>query len=213
MTTCLLSRMTRKPAFSKARTAWRCEMPGILPKLDGDLDLANEIGFLEQLLRHLQVLPDRVFDVRESLVFRLALRYTAGEPRYPDAVPLLGLAQCDLELHRSKDSPPGDSRLHRVLQRSCLRGSQVRTLLRVARRPSIPETRAAHRLRYHPPMPQSPITVATWNVNGIRAREAQFLEWVGRDRPDVICLQEIKASPDKISETVCNLSGYWCYWH
>jgi exodeoxyribonuclease-3 len=57
------------------------------------------------------------------------------------------------------------------------------------------------------------ITVATWNVNGIRAREAQFLEWVGRDRPDVICLQEIKASPDKLSETVCNLEGYWCYWH
>jgi exodeoxyribonuclease-3 len=58
-----------------------------------------------------------------------------------------------------------------------------------------------------------PITVATWNVNGIRAREAQFLEWVGRDRPDVICLQEIKASPDKLSETVCSLEGYWCYWH
>jgi exodeoxyribonuclease-3 len=57
------------------------------------------------------------------------------------------------------------------------------------------------------------ITVATWNVNGIRAREAQFLEWVGRDRPDVICLQEIKASPDKLSETVCSLEGYWCYWH
>ena len=58
-----------------------------------------------------------------------------------------------------------------------------------------------------------PITVATWNVNGIRAREAQFLEWVRNDRPDVICLQEIKASPDKLSETVCNLEGYWCYWH
>ena len=62
-------------------------------------------------------------------------------------------------------------------------------------------------------MSPSSITVATWNVNGIRAREAQFLEWVGRDRPDVICLQEIKASPDKLSETVCNLEGYWCYWH
>jgi exodeoxyribonuclease-3 len=62
-------------------------------------------------------------------------------------------------------------------------------------------------------MSQAPITVATWNVNGIRAREAQFLEWVRRDRPDVICLQEIKASPDKLSETVCSLEGYWCYWH
>ncbi|HEX7180218.1 MAG TPA: exodeoxyribonuclease III [Thermoanaerobaculia bacterium] len=58
-----------------------------------------------------------------------------------------------------------------------------------------------------------PITVATWNVNGIRARQEQFLEWVGRDRPDVICLQEIKASPAQLAETLCNLEGYWCFWH
>ncbi len=62
-------------------------------------------------------------------------------------------------------------------------------------------------------MSSTAITVATWNVNGIRAREAQFLEWVGRDRPDVVCLQEIKASPDKISEACSNLEGYWSYWH
>jgi exodeoxyribonuclease-3 len=58
-----------------------------------------------------------------------------------------------------------------------------------------------------------PLTVATWNVNGIRARAAQFLEWVGRDRPDVICLQEIKAAPEQIDATICNLDGYWCHWH
>ncbi|HVF61931.1 MAG TPA: exodeoxyribonuclease III [Thermoanaerobaculia bacterium] len=58
-----------------------------------------------------------------------------------------------------------------------------------------------------------PLTVATWNVNGIRARAAQFLEWVGRDRPDVVCLQEIKAAPAQLDATICNLDGYWCYWH
>jgi exodeoxyribonuclease-3 len=58
-----------------------------------------------------------------------------------------------------------------------------------------------------------PITFATWNVNGIRARSEQFLAWVERDRPDVVCLQEIKASPDKLAEPLCNLGGYWCYWH
>ncbi|MBW8879120.1 MAG: exodeoxyribonuclease III [Acidobacteria bacterium] len=57
------------------------------------------------------------------------------------------------------------------------------------------------------------LTVATWNVNGIRARQEQFLEWMGRDQPDVVCLQEIKAKPDQLPETVCNLDGYWCYWH
>jgi exodeoxyribonuclease-3 len=57
------------------------------------------------------------------------------------------------------------------------------------------------------------LTVATWNVNGIRARQEQFLEWLGRDRPDAVCLQEIKASPTQLPETICNLDGYWCYWH
>ncbi|HEX2165232.1 MAG TPA: exodeoxyribonuclease III [Thermoanaerobaculia bacterium] len=57
------------------------------------------------------------------------------------------------------------------------------------------------------------LTVATWNVNGIRAREEQFLDWLDRDRPDVVCLQEIKASPEKLSERLCELAGYRCYWH
>jgi len=55
--------------------------------------------------------------------------------------------------------------------------------------------------------------IATWNVNGIRARAAQTLEWVQRDRPDVICLQEIKARPEQVPESLGNLDGYWCYWH
>lgn len=55
--------------------------------------------------------------------------------------------------------------------------------------------------------------VTTWNVNGIRAREAQVLEWVERERPDVVCLQEIKASPEHVPPSLCALEGYWCYWH
>ena len=35
--------------------------------------------------------------------------------------------------------------------------------------------------------------VATWNVNGIRARASQIQEWLDRERPDVVCLQELKA--------------------
>ncbi len=31
--------------------------------------------------------------------------------------------------------------------------------------------------------------IATWNVNGIRARGAQVEEWLERERPDVVCLQ------------------------
>ena len=40
--------------------------------------------------------------------------------------------------------------------------------------------------------------IATWN--GIRARAAQFCEWLERERPDVVCLQELKAEPGQIPE-------------
>src|SRR5919112_912361 len=59
----------------------------------------------------------------------------------------------------------------------------------------------------------SPMRICTWNVNGIRAREQQVLEWLERERPDVLCLQEIKAPPDKVPASLCGLEGYWCYWH
>ena len=55
--------------------------------------------------------------------------------------------------------------------------------------------------------------IATWNVNGIRARESQFLEWIARDRPEVICLQEIKARGDQLSLALGTLSEYHSYWH
>ena len=54
--------------------------------------------------------------------------------------------------------------------------------------------------------------IATWNVNGIRARNTQFIEWAAREQPDVICLQEIKAAIPQVPES-CNIEGYTCYWH
>ena len=54
--------------------------------------------------------------------------------------------------------------------------------------------------------------VATWNVNGIRAREAQLCDWLERDQPDVVCLQEIKARPDQVPER-CKLADYHVLWH
>ena len=55
--------------------------------------------------------------------------------------------------------------------------------------------------------------IATWNVNGIRARQAQLQEWLEREQPDVVCLQEIKASSDQLPVWLCEIEGYWCYWH
>jgi exodeoxyribonuclease III len=57
------------------------------------------------------------------------------------------------------------------------------------------------------------VKIATWNVNGIRAREQQALEWINRDKPDVICFQEIKATREQVPASLCEMAGYWCYWH
>src|SRR5256886_4886889 len=56
------------------------------------------------------------------------------------------------------------------------------------------------------------MNVATWNVNGIRARASQVREWLGRERPDVVCLQELKAEPAQIPEE-CRLAEDHAYWH
>ncbi|MGE3841480.1 MAG: exodeoxyribonuclease III [Vicinamibacterales bacterium] len=55
--------------------------------------------------------------------------------------------------------------------------------------------------------------IATWNVNGLRAREAQLVNWLESERPDIVCLQEIKASRDQIPPMLQEAAGYWCHWH
>ena len=55
--------------------------------------------------------------------------------------------------------------------------------------------------------------IGTWNVNGIRKRLGEVNDWIAAERPDVVCLQEIKASPDQIPVVLCEMEGYWCYWH
>ncbi len=54
--------------------------------------------------------------------------------------------------------------------------------------------------------------IATWNVNGIRARASQLCEWLERDRPDVVCLQELKAEAAQVPPQ-CKLDEYHAYWH
>jgi exodeoxyribonuclease III len=57
------------------------------------------------------------------------------------------------------------------------------------------------------------LKLGTWNVNGIRARLDQVQDWILKEQPDLLCLQEIKASPDQIPMFLCELEDYWCYWH
>lgn len=52
-------------------------------------------------------------------------------------------------------------------------------------------------------------TVISWNVNGIRAAEKKGLfEWMARKDADFVCLQETKAQPDQLEESMKSPSGY-----
>jgi exodeoxyribonuclease-3 len=55
--------------------------------------------------------------------------------------------------------------------------------------------------------------IATWNVNGIRARQVELQELLATEQPDVLCLQEIKALPEQVPDLLVAPDGYWCYWH
>jgi len=57
------------------------------------------------------------------------------------------------------------------------------------------------------------LKIATWNVNGVRARQAEVQELLAQERPDVLCLQEIKAAPDQLPVWLADLEGYWSCWH
>jgi exodeoxyribonuclease III len=55
--------------------------------------------------------------------------------------------------------------------------------------------------------------IATYNVNGINARLPVLLRWLDQTRPDVVCLQELKASHEKIPEGLLQEAGYGAAWH
>ncbi|MBT29518.1 MAG: exodeoxyribonuclease III [Thalassobius sp.] len=57
------------------------------------------------------------------------------------------------------------------------------------------------------------VSLISYNVNGIRAAlKKGFAEWLVEENPDIICLQEIKASPDQIDTNVFSELGYEHYW-
>jgi len=57
--------------------------------------------------------------------------------------------------------------------------------------------------------------IISFNVNGIRAiLKKGFVEWIKKQNPDVLCLQEIKANKSQIdSGDFLNLEGYNYYWN
>jgi len=56
--------------------------------------------------------------------------------------------------------------------------------------------------------------IITWNVNGFRAAlRKSALNWVWERKPDVLCLQEIKARPDQLKEEQRQFPGYEVIWN
>ena len=50
--------------------------------------------------------------------------------------------------------------------------------------------------------------LATWNVNGIRARSQRLAEWLAERQPDVVCLQELKIVETEFPHLELRASGY-----
>ena len=55
--------------------------------------------------------------------------------------------------------------------------------------------------------------IATYNVNGINSRLPVLLRWLNETKPDVVCLQELKAPQDKFPENAIMDAGYKALWH
>ncbi len=53
-----------------------------------------------------------------------------------------------------------------------------------------------------------------WNVNGIRAIDKKgFFTWFLKESPDIMCLQEIKATPEQLPPHLRNAPGYYTSWN
>ena len=55
--------------------------------------------------------------------------------------------------------------------------------------------------------------IATYNVNSVNARLPVLLRWLADARPDIACLQELKAPQEKFPEDALREAGYHAIWH
>lgn len=50
--------------------------------------------------------------------------------------------------------------------------------------------------------------IATWNVNGLRARSLRLMEWLAERKPDIACLQELKLVEEEFPFLELRAAGY-----
>ena len=52
--------------------------------------------------------------------------------------------------------------------------------------------------------------IYSWNVNGIRSAEKKgFADWFNQTRPELLCLQEIRAEKEQVPESIVAPEGYF----
>jgi len=57
------------------------------------------------------------------------------------------------------------------------------------------------------------VKLATYNLNGIRARLPRLIEYLEREQPDVVCLQELKCADESLPVGDIEAAGYGAVWH
>jgi exodeoxyribonuclease-3 len=60
--------------------------------------------------------------------------------------------------------------------------------------------------------PMKKLRIATFNVNGMRARLPNLLAWLEREQPDVVCLQELKSVDSAFPAAELEAAGYGAIW-
>ena len=55
--------------------------------------------------------------------------------------------------------------------------------------------------------------LSTFNLNGIRARLPRLIEWLEREKPDIVCLQELKCADEALPIADIEAAGYGAVWH
>jgi exodeoxyribonuclease-3 len=57
------------------------------------------------------------------------------------------------------------------------------------------------------------LKLAAWNVNSLKVRLPHLLDWIAVEKPDVVCLQELKLEDEKFPITEIERAGYQAAWY
>ncbi len=73
--------------------------------------------------------------------------------------------------------------------------------------------KAVTKKRASAPAKPAPLKLATFNINGVRSRLANLLEWLDKEAPDIVCLQELKGTDLEFPRAELRALGYGAVCH